>query len=65
MKEEYGPFYFYKIFATASFLCAGICIVERSIKGAVTCFLLFTIIVLFASRKKKKLQQKKMLQKSP
>ncbi|MGP7818895.1 DUF5325 family protein [Niallia sp. 01092] len=61
MEKEHGPFYFYKIFSIAAFICSGIFLVERSTKGALICFLLFTMIIFLALRKKKKLRKKEIV----
>ncbi|GKU82343.1 DUF5325 family protein [Niallia sp. NCCP-28] len=59
MNIETGPFYYYKIFAASAFILIGICIVEKSLKGAIICFILFLIIVSLAVYKKKRIHYKK------
>ncbi|WP_445488486.1 hypothetical protein [Niallia sp. 03133] len=65
MEKEIGPFYYYIIFTVSSFLSTGICIVERSYRGAAIFFILFSATLLLALRKKRKLRKKELLQKSP
>ncbi|PKG22164.1 DUF5325 family protein [Niallia nealsonii] len=59
MDIETGPFYYYKIFAASAFISIGICIVEKSLKGAIISFFLFLFIIALAVYKRKRINHKK------